>query len=205
VRVETEGVTAIAGEVIFKRFITSGCGKGTAFYSVADAVNQNKVESQTAVSAHQVLSLMKEFQQRSEVFKDTGGVHSAALSDGENIITFSEDIGRHNAIDKIFGECLWEEIPTRDRIILTSGRVSSEVLFKTAKRSIPIIISKSAPTDMAIRAALNLGITLVGFVRGKRMNVYANSWRISDGQIQQEDSGKDTGPQETPKCRDSGT
>jgi FdhD protein len=142
------------------------------------------VESKTGVSATQVFSLVKEFRQRSELFKDTGGVHSAALSDGQNVIIFSEDIGRHNAVDKIFGECLWEEVPTQDRIILTTGRVSSEILLKTARRAIPIIISNSAPTDMAIRAAANLGITLVGFARGKRMNVYANSWRITDGQIQ---------------------
>ena len=182
VRVETGGTTAMDGEMIFKRFITSGCGKGAAFHSVADAVTQTKVESQTKVSASQVFSMMKEFQHRSMVFKETGGVHSAALSDGESLLIFSEDIGRHNAIDKIFGECLWEDIPTEGRIILTSGRVSSEVLSKVAKRGIPIIASKSAPTDLAIRTALELGITLAGFVRGTRMNIYANDWRIGNNE-----------------------
>ncbi|MDD5094230.1 MAG: formate dehydrogenase accessory sulfurtransferase FdhD [Dehalococcoidia bacterium] len=185
VRVETESATPIDTGAIFKRFITSGCGKGTTFYSVADANKQSKVESKTMISADQVFALMRGFRQRSELFRDTGGVHSAALSDGETILVFSDDVGRHNAVDKIFGECLWEEIPTRDRIILTSGRISSEVLFKTARAAIPIIISKSAPTNIAIRTASNLGITLIGFVRGKRMNIYANSWRISNGQTPQ--------------------
>jgi FdhD protein len=137
------------------------------------------VESNTRISASQIFSLMREFQHRSEVFKNTGGVHSAALSDGERLLIFAEDIGRHNAIDKIFGECLWENTPTEDRAIITSGRISSEILFKAVKRGVPIIISRSAPTDLAVRTAQDLGITLVGFVRARKMNIYANNWRIS--------------------------
>jgi len=179
VRVQTDGSPDIAGDLIFKRFITSGCGKGAAFYSVADAADAAMVESETRISASQVFAMMREFQDRSEVFRNTGGVHSAAMTDGERILIFSDDIGRHNAIDKIFGECLWENTPTEDRVIVTSGRISSEILFKVAKRGIPIIISRSAPTDLAVRTALDLGITLIGFVRGQRMNVYANNWRVS--------------------------
>lgn len=178
VRVETVDKPSLETDMVFKRFITSGCGKGTMLYSFADAMNRKKVESQLEVSPAQVFSLMKGFQSRSEVFRQTGGVHSAALADGENIIVFSEDIGRHNAVDKVFGQCLWEGISTRDRILLTSGRVSSEILFKIAKREVPVIISRSAPTDLAIKTASELGITLVGFVRGKRMNVYTGDGRI---------------------------
>lgn len=177
--VASEGSPDVAGDLIFKRFITSGCGRGAAFYSIANAADAAMVESKTGISASQVFTMVREFQHRSEVFKNTGGVHSAALTDGERLLIFSDDIGRHNAIDKIFGECLWENTPTDDRVIVTSGRISSEILFKVAKRDIPIIISPSAPTDLAVRTALDLGITLIGFVRGKRMNVYANSWRVS--------------------------
>ena len=81
-------------------------------------------------------------------------------------------------MDKIFGESILRDISTEAGIIITSGRISSEILLKAAKRNIPIIISKSAPTDLAVRLAGDLGITLVGFVRGKRMNVYTNSWRV---------------------------
>lgn len=182
-RVTTTETNASEGELIFKRFITSGCGKGAIFRSVADPANQYKVEANTMLTAPQVFELMKEFQHHSKVFRDTGGVHSAALSDGESFLAFSEDIGRHNAIDKVFGECFWEGIPTEGQVILTSGRISSEVLFKSAKRGIPIIVSKSAPTDLAIRTALDMGITLIGFVRGARMNIYANNWRISDSTL----------------------
>ena len=179
VRVETEVENKQAGEVLFKRLITSGCGRGASFYSAADVGGQVKVESQTRISAREVFELVKEFQHRSQVFRMTGGVHSAALCDTKSILVFSEDIGRHNAIDKIFGECILKDIPTDDRIIATSGRVSSEILLKAAKRNIPLLISKSAPTDLGVRLANDLGVTLIGFVRGKRMNVYANDWRLA--------------------------
>ena len=178
VRVETEEDKGLASQLLFKRLITSGCGKGASFYSDADVKNQAKVESQIIISAPQVFSLVKEFQHRSQVYKTTGGVHSAALCDTKSILVFSEDIGRHNAIDKIFGECILTDLPTEDRIIITSGRISSEILLKVARRNIPILISKSAPTSLGVRLAADLGVTLIGFARGKRMNVYTDSWRV---------------------------
>ena len=182
VRLETIGDKGFTQDVLFKRVISSGCGKGASFYSVADAQGPIKVESQISMSALEVFSLIKEFQHHSQIYRTTGGVHSAALCDRNSILLFSEDIGRHNAIDKIFGECILKDIPTNDRIITTSGRVSSEILLKVAKRCIPILISKSAPTNLGVRLANDLGVTLIGFVRGQRMNVYSNGWRIvTDG------------------------
>jgi len=178
VRVETNEDKALANELVFKRFITSGCGRGASFYSAADVQNQAKVESQTQMSTHEVLSLVKDFQHRSQLYRATGGVHSAALCDTKSILVFGEDIGRHNAIDKIFGQCLLNDILTDERVVITSGRISSEILLKVAKRNIPIIISKSAPTDLGVKLANDLGISLLGFVRGKRINAYTNDWRI---------------------------
>lgn len=178
VRVETEEDKEVAKELLFKRIITSGCGRGAFFYHVADALGQVKVESQITISALEVFCLMKEFQHRSQIYRATGGVHSAALCDTKNILVFNEDIGRHNAIDKIFGECILRGIPTDDHIIITSGRISSEILLKVSKRNIPILISKSAPTNLGVKLANDLGVTLVGFVRGQRMNIYTNGWRI---------------------------
>ena len=179
VRVETEEDKGLASQLLFKRLITSGCGRGASFYSDADVKNQAKVESQIKISAPQVFTLVKEFQHRSQVYKSTGGVHSAALCDTKSILVFSEDIGRHNAIDKIFGECILTDLPTEDRLIITSGRISSEILLKVARRNIPILISKSAPTNLGVRLATDLGVTLIGFARGKRMNVYTDSWRVA--------------------------
>jgi FdhD protein len=182
VRVETTGESKDAGELLFKRLITSGCGRGASFYNAADAQGQ-KVESLVTIAASEILTLAKEFQQRSQVFRETGGVHSAALCDTKGILVFNEDIGRHNAIDKIFGECLLKDIPTSDRIIITSGRISSEILLKVVKRNIPMLISKSAPTNLGVKLANDFGVTLIGFVRGQRMNVYSHGWRVTtDGQ-----------------------
>ena len=178
VRVETNGDGEPASDVVFKRFLTSGCGRGASFYSAADARDQVKVESRVEISTPEVLALVKEFQHRSQIYRATGGVHSAALCDTRNIIVFGEDIGRHNAVDRIFGECILNDIATDDHIIVTSGRISSEILLKVARRNVPIIVSKSAPTNLGVRLAADLGVTLVGFVRGKRMNVYTHAGRI---------------------------
>ncbi len=166
-------------KLMFKRLITSGCGKGTTFYSAVDAAVSKKIDSKKNISFQQVTNLVNRIQQSSLLYRSTGGVHSAALCNEEDILIFSEDIGRHNAIDKIFGECILKDIPTEDKIVITSGRVSSEILLKVAKKNIPIIISRSAPTNLAVKLATKLGVTVIGFARGKRMNIYANDWRVS--------------------------
>ena len=178
VRVEIEGDNKDAGELIFKRLITSGCGRGASFYSAADSTSQ-KVVSQVKISADEVFALVNEFQHNSQLYLTTHGVHSAALCDRKSILVFSEDIGRHNAIDKIFGKCLLEDISTADRVIITSGRITSEILHKVAKRGIPIIVSISAPTNLGVKIAESLGITLIASVRGKKMNVYTCGWRVA--------------------------
>ncbi len=177
VRVITRETKELADELIFKRVISSGCGRGASFYSVAD-VSSQKVDSRTKISPEEVSTLASAFQHGSKLYLATHGVHSAALCNRESILVFSEDIGRHNALDKIFGKCLLEDIPTADRIVITSGRVTSEVLHKVSKRGIPIIISIAVPTNLGVRIADTLGITLIASARGKRMNVYAGDWRL---------------------------
>jgi len=178
VRISTPEGKEIAHDLLFKRLITSACGRGAGFYSAADAQHPTKVESRITISPQEVFALVKEFGERSEVFKATGGVHSAALCDTQNILVFNDDLGRHNAIDKVFGECILEGIPTEDRLIITSGRTPSEMILKAAKGQIPILISISAPTDLGIKLATDLGVTLIGFVRGEKMTVYTNDWRV---------------------------
>ena len=132
------------------------------------------------ISGEEIVTLVSKFQHGSKLYLATHGVHSADLCDSKSILIFSEDIGRHNAIDKIFGKCLLENIPTEDRAMITTGRITSEILHKVAKKGIPILISISAPTNLGVRIADNLGITLISSVRGKRMNVCTNAWRVTN-------------------------
>lgn len=175
--IEIEGDNKIDGSFFTKRLITSGCGGAATFHSLADATTP-KVESPMKISPYEVFALVSEFQRRSRLYLATHGVHSAALADRKDIFIFSEDIGRHNAVDKLFGKCLLEDTPTNDRILISSGRISSEILHKVAKRGIPIIVSISVPTSLGLKTADKLGITLIGSVRGKKMNVYTNNWRV---------------------------
>jgi FdhD protein len=177
VRLQTAGVKEVPQDVLYKRVISTGCGRGASFYSAADAARQ-KVESRMEISTDEVFTLVNRFQHDSELYLATHGVHSAALCDRKSVLVFSEDIGRHNAIDKIFGRCLLEGIPTEDRVVITSGRISSEILHKVSKIGIPILISISAPTNLGVKIADSLGITLIASVRGQKMNVYTGDWRI---------------------------
>jgi FdhD protein len=169
---------SIAKELIFKRVYTSGCGRGTLFYDAADLAHKFKIISDFKIEKERIGSLVTEFQRKSETYLKTGGVHSAALADDKAILIFREDIGRHNAIDKVIGKRLKEGGSFEGMIIITSGRLSSEIIFKTQKCAIPILVSRSAPTDQAIKLSRDMGITLVGFARGDRMNIYSHDERI---------------------------
>lgn len=179
VRVETEENKDFAHELLFKRLITSACGRGAAFYSAADVDRPTKVEFKMVVSCHDVFALVNEFEHLSQSFRETGGVHSAALCDTKSILVFSEDLGRHNAIDKVFGKCILGDVPTGDRMIITSGRTPSEMVLKAARGKVPVLISICAPTDLGMKLANDLGVTLIGFVRRERMNVYTHDWRVT--------------------------
>ena len=137
------------------------------------------VDNSLKIKGNLVYSLISEMQKRADFFKLTGGVHSCALADKNgSIILFSEDISRYNTIDKILGEAFVNNISTKDKIILTSCRITSDILTKIAVGRVPIIISRAAPTDKAIELAQRIGITLLGFVRGERMNIYTHPERI---------------------------
>ena len=126
----------------------------------------------------EVFSLLKQLQDRMDLYRFSGGVHASALSDTEQLLVVAEDIGRHNTLDKIQGECLLKELPTKDAILLSTGRISSEMLLKAANMQVPVVISRHSPTGSAVLLAQELGITLVGHARGNRLSVYSHPERL---------------------------
>ena len=156
-----------------KRTLTSGCGGGAAFKTQGQ-----RVDSGLVVTPTEVLSLMKQLQEQMELYRLSGGVHASALSDTKNLIVVAEDIGRHNTLDKIQGECLLRGLSTRDRLLLSTGRVSSEMLLKAAGMQVPIVVSRTSPTERAILLARDLDIALVGYARGGRLSVYSHPERL---------------------------
>ncbi|GAB6179613.1 formate dehydrogenase accessory sulfurtransferase FdhD [Desulfotomaculum defluvii] len=162
-----------------KRNITTCCGRGRpVFYFVNDAKSMNKVSTNILVTPGQVWDLSDRLEEMSQLFKETGGVHNAALCNPTEVIYFYEDVGRHNAVDKIFGRSFLDGITLNDKILVFSGRVSSEIVIKIGKMGLPVIISRSAPTDLGLEMAEKLGITVVGFAKGERMNVYTYPERV---------------------------
>lgn len=177
-RVKTNRKDGLAKKLYGKRTMTTGCGKGTIFYNITDSLNTKKISIDIKISAAYIINTMRLLNSKSELFIKTGGVHSCCLCDDKKMLIFHEDVGRHNAIDKIIGEAFMKEISLDDKIIFTSGRISSEILLKSAKAKIPMIVSRSAPTDLAVELARKLGIVLVGFVRGQKFNIYSGQNKI---------------------------
>ncbi|MFC5450505.1 formate dehydrogenase accessory sulfurtransferase FdhD [Paenibacillus aestuarii] len=166
--------------MVSKRFIGSCCGKSRQFYFHNDAQTARTVRTSLQVSVQQCFELMRELQEQSEDFRATGGLHNAALCTPNEVLLTRADIGRHNALDKIYGHMLRQRIAPRNKLIAFSGRVSSEVALKAAKMGVGILLSKSAPTDLALQLANDLGITVVGFIRRDQLTVYTHPERITE-------------------------
>jgi FdhD protein len=177
--VETTNKQPVGVEFYSKRFIGSCCGKSRqSFYFHNDVKTVKTVMSQIQVTTEQCFHLMESLQSSSSDFQNTGGVHNAALCDKESIMITRTDIGRHNTLDKLYGYWIRNPFSLHDKLIAFSGRISSEVLLKVAKIGVSILLSKSAPTDLALKMAEDLGITTVGFIRNRKLNVYTHPQRI---------------------------
>ncbi len=164
-----------------EKTLTSGCGGGVTG-NVAGNVTVDFNQVAMSVKPQTISHEVKKFYDDSELYMLTGCVHKAMiyLEDGRTIT--AEDIGRHNAIDKAVGKCKLEKIDTTKAVLFVSGRLSSEMVVKAVMHHIPIVVSRTAPTHLGVQTANTHGITLIGFARGRKMNIYTHSGRIAGNQ-----------------------
>ncbi len=154
-----------------ERILTSGCGGGITFR--IDHRLFPRLRSSLRVRPDDLSRRMKDLFTAAVHYKVSRGIHGAALADPDALLVVAEDVGRHNAVDKVMGEALRRGIPTVDRILLSTGRVSSEMLLKAARMGVPLVASRTSPTEMAVALAEQLGITVCGYVRPDSLNLYA--------------------------------
>ena len=164
-----------------ERILTSGCGGGITFR--IDHRLFPRLQSSVRVRPAQLAARMKDLFQAAVHYQRSRGIHGAALTDGERLLIVAEDVGRHNAVDKVKGEALRRGIPTEDRLLLSTGRVSSEMLLKAARMGVPVVASRTSPTEMAVALAEQLGVTVCGYVRPDGLNVYAGDAVVLDAPV----------------------
>ena len=157
---------------------TSGCSGGmTAVESIARP-RAVSAPNGLVLPASGISHLVEMLFDAQDLYRETGGVHTSALTDGERIILSAEDIGRHNTLDKIAGMCLMQNVWPERRILITTGRISSEMLQKAVRLGASILISRTSPSSLSVELAEKWGITLIGYARRNRFNLYAHSERI---------------------------
>jgi len=157
---------------------TSGCTGGMTSIEAEIQILKPAVLNGHTISDRQITNLVEKLFESQDLYKKTGGVHTSILSDGENVIIMAEDIGRHNTLDKIAGRFLLDRIDVSPRILLTTGRISSEMLQKANRIGAAVLISRTSPSSLSIKMASDLGITMIGYARRDRFRVYTHPERI---------------------------
>ncbi|MBI9080956.1 MAG: formate dehydrogenase accessory sulfurtransferase FdhD [Pseudodesulfovibrio sp.] len=163
---------------VMERSITSGCGKGTNFGRNVSTISKRRMGGDIKVKPEQILSLARELHERSTLYNATRGCHNSSLCTPDEILLFREDIGRHNAIDMICGQCFLDDISVNDKMIVSTGRIASEILLKVIRIGVPILISTAVATSFSVELARKTGITLIGNVKDDSFWVYNDKGRI---------------------------
>ncbi len=159
-----------------RRVHTSGCGGGITFS--LETHGSAALEDNSTVDPGSLFPLIKELYLEAHSYRESRGIHAAALAEGGKLLIVTEDVGRHNAIDKACGEAMLRGIPTTGKIMLATGRISSEMLRKGAHMGTPIVVSRTSATTLSIELAKRLGLTLIGYVRGDSFYVYSHPERL---------------------------
>ncbi len=160
-----------------RAIITSECGGGITFED--PALNIQPLQEECSIHPDRLFELFQMLHYPESLYARTRGVHAAGITNGEGLLAVAEDVGRHNAIDKILGACLLKGIDTRGLMLLATGRISSEMVRKAGRMGCPLVASRNSPTSMAVTMARAWNITLIGYVRQHTLRVYAHPQRLS--------------------------
>lgn len=163
--------------------LTSGCGTGVAFNLPQNLVAAGR-QRPRSYRSEAVLRLMQELHVKAEQYRSHGGIHSAAVGDANGLLLYAEDLGRHNTLDRLAGEAWFKGLDLQDKMLVTSGRVSTEMVAKAARLGIGLIASRTSPTDKAVDLCEQAGITLLGYLRGNNMEIYSHPQQL---QLQESD------------------
>ena len=163
-----------------KRTVTTGCGQGTVFSCTLDNLYAIRLPD-FEVRQSLIYRLLENIADRNEIYRRSGAVHGCALCDGADSLIYTEDVGRHNAADAISGYMWLENISGADKIFYTTGRLTSEIVMKTALMGIPVLLSRSGVTHMGLELAQELGVTMIARAKGKHFMVYHGADNIIFG------------------------
>lgn len=159
-----------------RKIITSGCGGGVTFDDLSK--RHAPLAPMRSVTPTQVVDLIQKLHLAAELYNEVRGVHTSALSDGADLLLVAQDVGRHNTIDRLWGQALQQGIETAGQILLASGRISSEMLSKAVKMNIPIVVSRTSPTSLSVELGRAWGVTIIGYARGNTFRVYTAPERV---------------------------
>ena len=157
---------------------TSGCGGGQTTTGATLKFRLGDRQKKLVLKAEQIPTLLAMLDNDQTLYRQTGGVHTSVLSDGEKRILAAEDIGRHNSLDKLAGQMLMDRIQPNASAILTTGRISSEMMQKSIRLGASVVISRTSPSSMSVSLAEQAGVTLIGYAKRHRFNVYTHSERV---------------------------
>jgi FdhD protein len=166
-----------------KRTVTTGCGQGTIFGELMETIENIHLPTEARLDQERLYALTQDVRQLQSVYKQAGSVHGCALArngtDGIEVLMFVEDVGRHNAVDSIAGKMWLDDMDGGDKVFFTTGRLTSEMVIKTAQMGIPFLVSRSGLTQMGWEIARQTGITAIGRVQGRHYLVYTGAERFS--------------------------
>ncbi len=178
VAVTTRHGNGIAAARTAKRTVTTGCGQGTVFGDLMDEIDDIHLPASATLSETTLYGLLDAVRHHESIYKQAGAVHGCALAVGPEILMFVEDVGRHNAVDAIAGKMWLDGLDGGDKIFYTTGRLTSEMVIKTAQMGIPFLVSRSGLTQMGWAIARKLGMTMIGRAQGKHYLLFTGEDRF---------------------------